>query len=315
MTALDFLRAAAEWDRTAEAAPLYAAGGIPVFPLHTPGPDGRCSCRRDCGRDNGKHPRTLHGLKDATTDPDKVAHWWGMWPEANIGLATGFWFWVLDIEAVDGEASIGRLEDEYGALSPTWSVVTGSGGLHLWFRHRTEYAFRNSVRELGDGLDVRTRGGYVVGPPSLHRSGNRYAWSEAWNPATVPLADAPPWLLRLVTTKGRGESGRAAPLGDDEVIGEGQRNDRLFGLGCAMRRYGFREAAILAALAVENADRCRPPLADDEVDKIAKSAAGYPVGIASIHAKPYAHGVNGSNSKSVTLPSGARFRGGARHVR
>src|SRR5215217_5259947 len=152
-TDLDRIRAALACDRTDRVASFYAAAGIPVFPLHTPGLDGKCSCRRDCGRDNGKHPRTLHGLKDATTDPDKIAYWWETWPQANIGLACGFLFWALDVEFGDGEASLGRLEGEYGALPRTWTVVTGSGGLHLWFRSRPGHAFRNSVKAVATGLD------------------------------------------------------------------------------------------------------------------------------------------------------------------
>src|SRR5262245_19457117 len=66
----------------------YAARGWPVFPLHTPTASG-CSCRRrDCDR-IGKHPRTQHGLKDASTDPATIQRWWRMWSTANIGLVTG----------------------------------------------------------------------------------------------------------------------------------------------------------------------------------------------------------------------------------
>lgn len=48
----------------------FASNGFFVLPLHTPGPGG-CSCRRDCDS-NGKHPRTEHGVKDATTDPEAI---------------------------------------------------------------------------------------------------------------------------------------------------------------------------------------------------------------------------------------------------
>src|SRR5690606_31535964 len=50
------------------AALAYAARGWPVLPLHTATATG-CSCRdRACGSP-AKHPRTMHGLRDATTDP------------------------------------------------------------------------------------------------------------------------------------------------------------------------------------------------------------------------------------------------------
>jgi putative DNA primase/helicase len=47
-----------------------------------------------------------------------------------------------------------------------------------------------------------------------------------------------------------------------------------------MRRRGASEAAILAALREENARRCRPPLADHQVAKIARSVARYAPAIA-----------------------------------
>jgi len=43
-----------------------------------------------------------------------------------------------------------------------------------------------------------------------------------------------------------------------------------------MRRRGFSERAIAAALAVENAERCQPPLDAAEVATIAASVARYP---------------------------------------
>src|SRR5262245_24024617 len=46
-------------------------------------------------------------------------------------------------------------------------------------------------------------------------------------------------------------------------------------MACAMRRREFGEAAIRAALTTENAARCRPPLKDDEVHRIARSAMRY----------------------------------------
>src|SRR5262245_46943648 len=70
------------------AALAYAARGWPVFPCHNPRPDGGCSCGQKCGR-TGKHPRTQHGLKDATTDEATIRRWWKQWPEANVAVATG----------------------------------------------------------------------------------------------------------------------------------------------------------------------------------------------------------------------------------
>jgi hypothetical protein len=53
------------------AALALAAKDKPVFPC----------------RPNGKEPLTINGFKDASVDRAVVLHWWGRWPDANIGLA------------------------------------------------------------------------------------------------------------------------------------------------------------------------------------------------------------------------------------
>jgi hypothetical protein len=66
----------------------YAACGWHIFPCHT-ATAGECSCRRaDCDT-IAKHPKTRHGLHDATRDEGAIRRWWQMWPEANVGIRTG----------------------------------------------------------------------------------------------------------------------------------------------------------------------------------------------------------------------------------
>jgi putative DNA primase/helicase len=274
---------------SALAAAFYAALGLAVFPLHGVDAAGVCLCGKDCGRDAGKHPRTHNGLRDATRDPRVVGGWWRRTPSANVAVATGppSGVWVLDADPEHGGLeSIGGLEAEHGEISPTWCVETGGDGLHLWFR-LDGAAIPTSAGRLGPGLDVRGHGGYVVVPPSRHRSGQRYRWADAWHPALVDLAPAPPWLLGLVREprpeimvppdrspierKAGGNHSQALP----KVIAEGSRNAALTGLAGAMRRKGAGEHAIVAALLVENAARCRPPLPEAEIARIARSVCRY----------------------------------------
>ncbi len=61
-----------------------------------------------------------------------------------------------------------------------------------------------------------------------------------------------------------------------DEIAAGDRNKELTSLAGSMRRRGVSQAAIEAALLTENAERCKPPLPDDEVQGIAHSVARYP---------------------------------------
>src|SRR5690349_21780869 len=71
------------------AAMWYAQRGWPIFPLHGIRA-GKCTCGSPtCGKSAGKHPRTKHGVHDATADPALIAQLWRQFPDANIGLATG----------------------------------------------------------------------------------------------------------------------------------------------------------------------------------------------------------------------------------
>src|SRR5579862_2126440 len=82
------------------AAFAYIESNLPIFPVHYPIANGRCSCSNTACEKIGKHPMTLHGLKDATTDRQTVERWWAEKPLANIGMPTGVTsgFVVVDIE-------------------------------------------------------------------------------------------------------------------------------------------------------------------------------------------------------------------------
>lgn len=176
----------------------YAARGWHVLPLHTVAPDGQCTCGKgEACPSPAKHPRTRNGLKEATTDEQTIRGWWARWPDANIGLRTGpeSGVYVLDIDPDHGgEQSIEDLEQSYQPLPAGPRALTGGDGIHHLYRYPDEGEWPNTAGKLGPGLDTRGVGGYIVAPPSLHISGNRYEWLDE----TAPLPTPPGWLLALV---------------------------------------------------------------------------------------------------------------------
>ena len=161
----------------ARAALKYAARGWHVFPLHSPR-DGKCSCGKvDC-TSPAKHPRTSHGLKDATIERGQILEWWRQWPDANIGIANGSvaGIVVLDIDVKKGGLdSLVELQGKYGHVD-TLTSCTGGGGRHLILQCPSGISLKSSTSEIAPGIDTRAEGGYIVAPPSRHISGKLYWW-------------------------------------------------------------------------------------------------------------------------------------------
>jgi Bifunctional DNA primase/polymerase, N-terminal len=186
-------------NRLLEAALGYAARGIPVYPVHwphpTPGePRLACSCPRGPACDRpAKHPLLRHGVKDATSDPDRIRRWWHRWPQANVGLATGICFDALDIDGPAGLAALRQLQTAADLPLPGPLVATGGGGWHHWF---TPTGLGNRPPRGLDHIDWRGRGGCVLAPPSRHVSGGSYRWLVGLDQA--PLPEVPAALRQLL---------------------------------------------------------------------------------------------------------------------
>jgi hypothetical protein len=153
-----------------------AGRGHPVLILHEPaGTTGQCSCRREDCDSPAKHPRTEHGLKDATVDAETIRRWWTRWPTANIGVRTGLAFDVLDIDPI-GLDTLSELAGGDDAIIPCGPVVrTPRGGAHIYFQPS---GIGNKVG-FRPGLDWRGKNGYVVVPPSVGANRVAYEWHAA----------------------------------------------------------------------------------------------------------------------------------------
>ncbi|MDP8240531.1 MAG: bifunctional DNA primase/polymerase, partial [Candidatus Hatepunaea meridiana] len=76
--------------------------------------------------------------------------------------------------------------------------ITGSGGRHLYFTYPDGIRLTSGQDRIGPCVDIRADGGYVVAPPSLHRSGRRYEWEASNDPTDgVIVGVVPDWLATL----------------------------------------------------------------------------------------------------------------------
>ncbi|MFG1607429.1 bifunctional DNA primase/polymerase [Actinoplanes sp. NPDC049265] len=175
-----------------------AARGWPVFPL----------------RPDDKRPAVRDWETRATVDADRIRRCWNSGPY-GVGIACGpSGLVVIDLDTPkDGQTAPAEWSDPlcrngvdvFGLLCArhdddgtpeawhTYTVGTGRGGTHLYYRHPAGGpALRNTAGERGNGLgwlvDTRAHGGYVVAAGS----------TVAGRPYTVTrdadVADLPAWL-------------------------------------------------------------------------------------------------------------------------
>jgi predicted P-loop ATPase len=211
-------------------------------------------------------------VDDATVDPHQVETWWGQWPDANVGVATGrgSGFVVLDIDpGHGGDESLAELVKKHGGLPDTLWARTGSGGRHILFLAPAEEV-RNRVG-FEDGLDFRGDKGYIVAPSSNHISGGVYEWQGEFK-----LAPMPKWLLAAVRDKAVAPRPGDAP--GPIVIPHGERNNRYTELAGVFLARGLTVDAALKAILDTNAEQ-EDPSPPRDVEEIVRGVyARYPAG-------------------------------------
>lgn len=252
--------------------PLAPASKAPLFKSpHDPGDP----CRGECGK-------VGHGLHDATTHLETLRAWWGACPTANIGFALPAWLIAVDVdngEKKHGLEAFARLEAEHGCLPVSVTNFTGSGNgsKHILLRVPEGIPLRGT---LGEDIDIKKQGGYLVLPPSKHPdTGLEYSWktgpdAQDYGPDKGDPQPAPLWLMTLLQTTGKATNGAGTAYDPAAVIKKGDREKTLTRIGGGMRRNGAGVGEIRAAFDAIN-QRMEPPLSAADLDRVAKSMGRY----------------------------------------
>ena len=268
-------------------AKALAEKGFRVFPLHNPvfHKDGTVSC--SCGKSTctciGKHPRIGEYPEKATTDLVQIEKWWNDWPNANIGIATGgdSRLFVFDEDGAKGRASMKSLQKRRVLLPGTLAVTTGreDGGQHYYFFLPEGCELHGTIGVIAPGIDTRGFNNYVVGPGSVHESGNVYAWVNE----SVEIAELPQvWVDFLMRTQGKKETnttikkarGKTMTI-EEEKIPKGSRNNRLHEIASTLVHKGKPKDFVLESVLAINDATCNPPLNEAEIREIVESAWNY----------------------------------------
>ncbi len=245
-------------------------------------------------RPNSKQPLHKGSFHDATVDEFQIEEWWDECLTANIAIypdGSNPRLAVLDVDVrdhgEDGRETLRKMEEHFPV---TKSVYTPGGGIHLYYSLPDGVTVQSSTRRLGPGLDVRSRGGYVLVPPSVI-DGKKYQWKDdnpvvpasnrfiemAGQPETRhPEADR--WLCEedLPTNVSRArmwlEAERRA--GRVAVTGEGG-NNFTYATAEVLRDHGLSVGAARDLLMEMWNPHCLPPWEACDLGQIVENAYEY----------------------------------------
>jgi hypothetical protein len=201
---------------------------------------------------------------------DELTAQWELVPAANVGVVLGPVSGLVgvDVDGGEGERILGELSA--GDLTRTLTFTTGRGRRLLYAIDRDGDIPTRTFSGQGGEVKILAAGTLTVMPPSRHATGKTYRWLRRRGPGDIRPATAPDWLYRHQ----EGQSARDQPADVGAPIPQGQRNGRLFRIGCCLRRHGCTRGEILAALRLVNG-RCLPPLADRELQDLATNSSRY----------------------------------------
>jgi hypothetical protein len=233
-----------------------ASAGFRVFPLRGKFPLGKWQ-------------------QQASSDASKVLVEFAPHVDADIGIATGPDFFVVDVDGDEGRASLAALP----ALPPTYTVQTSRGHHYYYKVPSGAICPRNSQSRVGNKIDIRGDGGYVVAAGSVNtETGHVYDGNGA------ELVDGPQWLLDLAAPREVVRAAVNAPhivalTGHDKierraqayldkidgaVSGQGGHDATYKAALALVRGFALPESTALAMMQSYNA-RCTPPWSEKEL--------------------------------------------------
>jgi bifunctional DNA primase/polymerase-like protein len=125
----------------------------------------------------------------------EIRAWYRRWPDAGVAIVCGgiSGVVVIDFDPRNGDA----LATLAPRLPQTPTVESGGGGRHFYFATPLGSRIRK-IAGILPGVDLQAEHALVTAPPSVHRSGRRYAWLPGHGLEDLSLAPLPPILRQLI---------------------------------------------------------------------------------------------------------------------
>lgn len=200
----------------------------------------------------------------ATTDADTIRAWWAQQPDALPSIALGARDLVVDVDPRNGgdvtfDAMLAAHPELARVFAAAPRVQTARGGWHFYFQLPEGVSVKNGEwPRFGKGIDVKTKGGFVVAPGAVRTDGLRYG-----NLTHGTLVDAPAVIVADRRRDAKPEGVNDAPViwaaGDTleaamvpglaallapRLVGTGHRHDTARALGGALALAGWTDAGI-----------------------------------------------------------------------
>jgi hypothetical protein len=236
--------------QTRDYASKMAKRGFRVFPIIpgtrlpfcSPEAKGYTKLNDEQKRWSDSHPSLCGGIHAATRSPELIERWFAECPSMNFGVSA-IGLCILDVDVKKGKNGIEELL-ELGELPRTLKVRTGTGGLHIYFTSANV-----GQRNIRPAIEIRSHGGYVVGPGSVV-DGNTYTVLNDAVPVPLPetlrfeLAKAPERDDNAGVAVGDLDTDAAIETAIAFLKGEpspdsGARNNTVFRVACQLKDIGL----------------------------------------------------------------------------
>lgn len=272
---------------TLQAALLYERLGLNIIPIPAPS--------TTTGHDGKKPAIKWRNFQNNRVPHEVIANHFMNHPNDNIAIITGKLsrLLVLDID-IKPIANLTKQEIETQLqaiidaiqVHPKIVIRTGGGGVHIYLKHqpnlKTQLQLSSSLIAPNTNclIDIKSEGGYVIAPPSTHKSTRPYMEDPRYDSLSQlqsidDLPKLPPTLLALLKDT---SSPTQSPTDWNTLITqttEGSRNVNITQLtGLLLRRFEpeYWEPVVLPLIQAFN-NSLKPPLPPQEIDTIFKSIA------------------------------------------
>lgn len=250
---------------------------------------------------NSKIPALKNFPEKASRDAETIKRWWKKNPKFNVGISTtkfndGEGLVVIDVDDKNGKCGseeVLKLELQGFEFPKTYTQTTPSGGTHYFYR--TKSALKQGVSVLAPGIDIRSKGGQVVGAGSTI---NGVPYTSDDN----PIAELPDWIRERLgkAPKEKVSSQEAkAPVNGEYAVEraifyltheapvsvEGEGGDQTaFRVACHIKDMGIEHRKAYVLMSEYWNPNCLPPWSTEELFNKVENAFKYgkdPVGVAA----------------------------------